>query len=51
MNPKVQVIACSGLNTKDVFPESDEMEVQSVLFKPYTANELLRNLNQIIRNS
>jgi PAS domain S-box-containing protein len=51
MNPKVQVIACSGLNTKDVFPESDEMEVQSVLFKPYTANDLLRNLNQIIRNS
>lgn len=51
MNPKVQVIACSGLNTKDVFPESDELEVQSVLFKPYTANELLRSLNQIIHNS
>ncbi|WP_413171506.1 PAS domain-containing protein [Anabaena azotica] len=50
MNPKVQVIACSGLNTKDVFPESAEMEMQSVLFKPYTANELLRSLNQIIHN-
>ncbi|MBK1986256.1 PAS domain S-box protein [Sphaerospermopsis aphanizomenoides BCCUSP55] len=48
MNPKVQVIACSGLNTKDVMPESEKMEVQAVLLKPYTAYELLQNLNQII---
>ncbi|MGM3307774.1 PAS domain S-box protein [Anabaena sp. WFMT] len=51
MNPQVQVIACSGLSTIEILPESANTEVQAVLFKPYTANELLRNIDQIIRNS
>ncbi|MEA5552433.1 PAS domain S-box protein [Anabaena cylindrica UHCC 0172] len=51
MNPQVQVIACSGLNTIEILPESANTEVQAVLFKPYTANDLLRNIDQIIRNS
>ncbi|AFZ59573.1 PAS domain S-box protein [Anabaena cylindrica FACHB-243] len=51
MNPQVQVIACSGLSTIEVLPESANTEVQAVLFKPYTANDLLRNIDQIIRKA
>ncbi|TAE58590.1 MAG: PAS domain S-box protein [Nostocales cyanobacterium] len=50
MNPNVQVIICSGLGTIDSLPKSAETKVQGVLFKPYTANELLINLNQVIGN-
>nr|WP_242039821.1 PAS domain-containing protein [Anabaena sphaerica] len=50
MNPDVQVIACSGLGTIEVLPESAETKAQAVLLKPYTANDLLRNLSQVIRN-
>ncbi|MBD2566520.1 PAS domain S-box protein [Anabaena lutea] len=49
IDPKVQVIASSGLSTTDVLPQADEMEVQAVLLKPYTANQLLQNLNDIFR--
>ncbi|MFM2062870.1 MAG: hypothetical protein RLZZ507_2540 [Cyanobacteriota bacterium] len=51
MNPEVQVIACSGLGTIELLPQSAETKVQAVLLKPYTANDLLKNLNQVIRNS
>ncbi|MEA5575603.1 PAS domain S-box protein [Anabaena sp. UHCC 0451] len=51
INPQVQIIACSGLGTIELLPESSETKVQAVLLKPYTANELLQNLNQVIGNS
>ncbi|TAF05092.1 MAG: PAS domain S-box protein [Nostocales cyanobacterium] len=51
MNPEVKIIACSGLGTIELLPQSAETKVQAVLLKPYTANELLQNLNQVIGNS
>ncbi|NET70556.1 MAG: response regulator [Sphaerospermopsis sp. SIO1G2] len=50
INPNVQVIACSGLGTIDSLPKpkAAEKNVQGVLLKPYTANELLLNLNQVM---
>jgi PAS domain S-box-containing protein len=48
MNPDVQVIACSGLGTIELLPESGETKVQAVLLKPYTANDLLHSLNQVM---
>ncbi|QYX29956.1 PAS domain S-box protein [Sphaerospermopsis torques-reginae] len=50
MNPDVQVIACSGLGTIELLPESRETKVQAVLLKPYTANDLLHSLNQVMDN-
>ncbi|WP_071189940.1 PAS domain-containing protein [Trichormus sp. NMC-1] len=49
IDPKVQVIASSGLSTTDILPQADKMTVQAVLLKPYTANQLLQNLNNILR--
>nr|WP_042490872.1 PAS domain-containing protein [Anabaena sp. PCC 7108] len=49
IDPNVQVIASSGLSTTDVLPQVDEMEVKAVLLKPYTASELLQNLNNIFK--
>lgn len=50
INPDVQVIACSGLGTIELLPESAETKVQAVLLKPYTANDLLHSLNQVMDN-
>jgi PAS domain S-box-containing protein len=40
MNPQVQIIVCSGLNSMEVF-------AQAVLSKPYTARELLNSLHHL----
>ena len=50
MNPDLQVIACSGLGNIELLPQSDDKKVQGVLFKPYTANDLLHSLNQVMKN-
>jgi PAS domain S-box-containing protein len=49
MNPKVKVIACSGMDMIEILPASTETNVQAILLKPYTANDLLVTLNQVIR--
>ncbi len=51
MNKQVQIIACSGLNSMEVFTEASAINVQAVLSKPYTATELLKILHQIFRNT
>ncbi|WP_353932157.1 PAS domain S-box protein [Okeanomitos corallinicola TIOX110] len=50
INPDVKVIACSGSSSIDLLPKSAEIKVEAVLLKPYNANELLMNLNQVIGN-
>ncbi|MFN6561235.1 MAG: PAS domain S-box protein [Nostoc sp. ChiSLP01] len=50
MNKQVQIIACSGLNSMEIFTEAADAKVQAVLSKPYTAKELLKILHQIFRN-
>ncbi|MBN3896914.1 MAG: PAS domain S-box protein [Nostoc sp. NOS(2021)] len=49
MNTQVQIIACSGLNSMEVFAQAAHANVQAVLSKPYTARELLKSLHQLFR--
>ncbi|ODG97568.1 histidine kinase [Nostoc sp. KVJ20] len=49
MNSQVQIIACSGLNSMEVFAQATDANVQAVLSKPYTARELLSSLHNLFR--
>jgi len=49
MNPQVQIIACSGLNSTDMLSPSAFTQVQAVLSKPYTAKDLLEKLSCVLR--
>ncbi len=49
MNNQVQIIACSGLNSMEVFTQVTDANVQAVLSKPYTARELLNTLHHLFR--
>jgi CheY-like chemotaxis protein len=51
MNPQVQIIACSGLNSTEFFTKAAGPDVQAFLSKPYTARELLTSLHQILRGT
>ncbi|WP_341530758.1 PAS domain S-box protein [Nostoc sp. UHCC 0302] len=48
MNPQVQIIACSGLNSAEFFAHIASPDVQAFLAKPFTAKELLKSLRQIL---
>ncbi|MFN6568562.1 PAS domain S-box protein [Dendronalium sp. ChiSLP03b] len=50
MNPKVQIIACSGLNSNEAFVEDDCTNVELMLLKPFTAQELLHGLHHVLKN-
>ncbi|MDZ7991467.1 MAG: PAS domain S-box protein [Nostoc sp. EfeVER01] len=49
MNNQLQIIACSGLNSMEVFAQAADVNVQVVLSKPYTARELLNSLHHLFR--
>ncbi|MDZ7966911.1 MAG: PAS domain S-box protein [Nostoc sp. DedSLP03] len=49
MNMQVQIIACSGLNSMEIFAQSADANVQAVLLKPYTGRELLKTLHNLFR--
>ncbi|MEH2369287.1 PAS domain S-box protein [Nostoc sp.] len=49
MNNQLQIIACSGLNSMEVFAQAADVNVQAVLSKPYTARELLNSLHHLLR--
>ncbi|WP_445626340.1 PAS domain S-box protein [Nostoc sp. DSM 114167] len=49
MNMQVQIIACSGLNSMEIFAQSADDNVQAVLLKPYTGRELLKTLHNLFR--
>ncbi|MEH2114211.1 PAS domain S-box protein [Nostoc sp.] len=51
MNKQVQIIACSGLNSIEVFTQAADVNVQAVLLKPYTARELLNSLHHLFRSA
>ncbi len=48
LNPKVKVIATSGLATNSQLAEQTGAGVQAFLSKPYTANELLDTLRHVL---
>ena len=49
MNPRVKIIAASGLGGQDKAAEAASVGVQLFLPKPYTAEKLLKSLARIIR--
>ncbi|MEH1824977.1 MAG: PAS domain S-box protein [Nostoc sp.] len=51
INQQVQIIACSGLNSMEVFTQAADVNVQAVLLKPYTARELLNSLHHLFRSA
>ncbi|MBN3962629.1 PAS domain S-box protein [Nostoc sp. NMS8] len=51
INQQVQIIACSGLNSIEVFTQAADVNVQAVLLKPYTARELLNSLHHLFRSN
>ncbi|WP_260446363.1 ATP-binding protein, partial [Nostoc sp. UCD121] len=51
MNNQVQIIACSGLNSMEIFAQASDANVKAVLSKPYTAKELLKSLHNLFRGS
>ena len=49
MNPSVQIIAWSGLTSSEALAQAARTGVQLVLPKPFTAKELLHNLDCVLR--
>ncbi|MCL4435200.1 MAG: PAS domain S-box protein [Thaumarchaeota archaeon] len=47
INPSVKIIAVSGFAKKDRYEKSIE-DAQAFLMKPYTADELLKTINQVL---
>ncbi|MGK7949032.1 MAG: PAS domain S-box protein [Xenococcaceae cyanobacterium] len=48
INPKVKLIANSGIPTKEKVSAAESIGIQAFLLKPYTAEKLLFHLNQAI---
>jgi PAS domain S-box-containing protein len=50
INPKVEIIAVSGLVSSNQIPDIISSQIQAFLPKPYTAHELVKTINQVLRN-
>jgi len=50
MNPQVQIIACSGFNPHEGLSDVANANVQMVLPKPFTAQDLLNSLQHVLKN-
>lgn len=48
LNPQTKIIATSGLAAQDKFHGMTDIEVQAFLAKPYTAQELLQTMKQVL---
>jgi PAS domain S-box-containing protein len=48
MNPQIEIIAVSGLASNHQVAETSGGSVKTFLSKPYTANELLKTLHEVI---
>jgi two-component system, cell cycle sensor histidine kinase and response regulator CckA len=51
MNPRVRIIAASGLSANDKAAEAASVGVHAFLPKPYTAEKLLKTLAEILKDS
>ena len=49
INPEVKIIATSGLRSQQNIEEAKRVGVKAVLWKPYTADELLNKIAEIIQ--
>ncbi|BAU63670.1 multi-sensor hybrid histidine kinase [Stanieria sp. NIES-3757] len=50
INPRVKLIATSGLATKDQVTAAESIGIKAVLVKPYTAEKLLLILSKVTKN-
>lgn len=50
LNPKIKVIAASGLTTAEQSAELQSLEINAFLSKPYTAEKLLNTLAETLQN-
>jgi PAS domain S-box-containing protein len=48
MNPQIEIVAVSGLASNRQVAEASGTSVKTFLAKPYTANELLKTLHEVI---
>jgi two-component system, cell cycle sensor histidine kinase and response regulator CckA len=51
LNPKVKIIAASGLTANDKFAEAANLGVKTFLPKPYTAEKLLKAIAEILNSA
>jgi two-component system, cell cycle sensor histidine kinase and response regulator CckA len=51
INPQVKIIASSGLKSSDKIAELDKLGVKKFLLKPYTAEELLITLHEVLNEN
>ncbi|MDH7500667.1 MAG: MEDS domain-containing protein [candidate division NC10 bacterium] len=49
MNPSLKIIAVSGLEAERLVAEASEVAVQALLRKPFTAENLLRTMGEVLR--
>lgn len=50
MNPHSKIVAVTGLVSDDKLAQARDLGVQTFLYKPYTAKELLKTLNAVLRS-
>jgi CheY-like chemotaxis protein len=50
INPQVKVIAMSGLAANNLFAAGPEIGIAAFLAKPYTVQELLDTLQQVLKH-
>lgn len=51
MNPKIKIIAASGLALNKNMVDTSELNVETFLSKPFTAEQLLKTLAAVLKNS
>lgn len=51
MNPKLPIVAASGLSTDGQVAKATNLGVKHFLPKPYTAGALLKTLRQILQEA
>ena len=49
INPVVKIIATSGLRSQQNIEEAKRVGVKAVLWKPYTADDLLNKIAEVIQ--
>ncbi|MCI0663765.1 MAG: hypothetical protein L0220_22115 [Acidobacteria bacterium] len=48
-NPKVKIIATSGLKAEEKMAEAAKLGVRAFLPKPYTAEKLLKTIAEVLK--
>ncbi len=51
IQPQVKIVAVSGLVSNDKLAQVRRLGVQTVLYKPYTAKELLKTINSVLSSN